>query len=367
MLRHQAHRSLAGRATLTIDPAEGGRRQTMTTASSPPSTPDFSRFAIGFDRRDRDRLHELIDQVLASERWSEGPLTERFEAAWQEWNRLPAVAFSSWAGAALAALDFAGVRDEVVLCPSNTFMATPLAAIWAGARVQFVDCNREDLCMSFADFEAQAERHRPRAAILVHIGGHVAFDVQRIADYCAAHGIFLLEDCAHAHGAEWHGRRPGSWGDAGVFSLYATKTISTGEGGVLVTRHPALVEHARAFRNYGKPDHRLAGLNFRMSEFTAALGVLQIERLPEIVAWKNRVAREQLDPRHPSRLELPEGMVSGLYKYIVFDWLERSTGRVYEEPCHRIMGDGRTLPNTDWVARNHSCVPLYYRPQEAGS
>jgi hypothetical protein len=101
-----------------------------------------------------------------------------------------------------------------------------------------------------------------------------------------------------------------------------------------------------------------------MNELTAALGTLQVERLPEIVAWKNSVAREHLDPQYPSRLELPDGMVSGLYKYIVFDWLERSTGRVYDEPCHRIMGSARDLPGTDWVARNHSCVPLYYRPQE---
>ena len=89
---------------------------------------------------------------------------------------------------------------------------------------------------------------------------------------------------------------------------------------------------------------------------------MQIERLPEIVAWKNEVARAELDPAYPVRLELPDGMTSGLYKYIVFDWLERSTGRVYDEPCHRIMGHDVELPNTDWVARNHSCVPLYYRP-----
>jgi dTDP-4-amino-4,6-dideoxygalactose transaminase len=242
-------------------------------------------------------------------------------------------------------------------------MATPLAAIRSGAEVQFVDCNREDLCMSFADFEAKAEKHKPRAAFLVHIGGHMAFDSERIAEYCRENGIFLIEDCAHAHGAQWNGRRPGSYGDAGVYSLYATKTISTGEGGVLVSRRPEVVDHARDFRNYGKPSHEVPGLNFRMSEFTAALGLVAIERLPEIVAWKNQTARSALDPQYPSRLELPAGMESGLYKYIVFDWLERSTGRVYDEPCHRIMGHDVELPNSDWVARNHSCVPLYYRPE----
>ncbi len=335
----------------------------MTTASTTESVPDFSRFAIGFDHRDRARLHALIDEVLDSERWSEASMTDRFEAAWEQWNEAPAVAMSSWAGGALAALHFAGVQGETVLCPSNTFMATPLAALRSGARVEFVDCNREDLCMSFSDFEQKAERHRPRAAFLVHIGGHIAFDSERIADYCRERGIFLIEDCAHAHGASWNARRAGTYGDAGVYSLYATKTISTGEGGVLVSRRPELVEHARAFRNYGKTSYEVHGLNFRMSEFTAALGLVQVERMPEIVEWKNDVARRELDPQYAgSRLALPEGMTSGLYKYIVLDWLERSTGRVYDEPCHRILGHDVDLPNTDWVARNHSCVPLYYRP-----
>jgi perosamine synthetase len=337
----------------------------MTTASA--ALPDFSKFAIGFDHRDRARLHALIDEVLDSNRWSEADMVSRFESAWEEYHQLPAVAASSWAGGAIAALNFAQVKGETVLCPSNTFMATPLAAINAGANVQFVDCNREDLCMSFADFEAKAAEHKPKAAILVHIGGHLAFETQQIADYCAEHGIFLVEDCAHAHGASWNGRRAGSYGDVGVYSLYATKTISTGEGGVLVSRRPEVIEHARAFRNYGKPTYEVPGLNFRMSEFTAALGLVQIERLPEIVAWKNDAARQHLDPQYASRLTLPDGMVSGFYKYIVFDWLERSTGRVYDEPCHRIMGHDVELPNSDWVARNHSCVPLYYSPGKGDS
>jgi dTDP-4-amino-4,6-dideoxygalactose transaminase len=332
----------------------------MTTAST---TPDYARFAIGFDDRDRARFHQLIDEVIDSNRWSEAVMNERFEAAWEAWNGIPAVAMSSWAGGAMAALHFAEVTGETVLCPSNTFMATPLAAIRAGAEVQFVDCNREDLCMSFADFEAKAAEHRPRAAFLVHIGGHIAFDAERIAEFCRAEGIFLIEDCAHAHGASWNGRMPGTFGDVGVYSLYATKTISTGEGGVLVSTRPEVVEHARDFRNYGKPTYDVQGLNFRMSEFTAALGLVQVERMPEIVRWKNEVARSSLDPQYPSRLELPDGMTSGLYKYIVFDWLERSTGRVYDEPCHRILGHHVDLPNSDWVARNHSCVPLYYRPE----
>ena len=329
------------------------------------ATPQYQQFAIGFDRRDRARLHELWDSVIDSNRWSEGALTERFEATWAEHNGLAAVAFSSWAGGALAALEFAGVRGETVLCPSNTFMATPLAAVKAGAQVEFVDCNREDLCMSFEDFERKAEQHRPKAAILVHIGGHLAFDSERIAAYCREQGIFLLEDCAHAHGARWGVARPGSFGDAGVYSLYATKTISTGEGGVLVTRHPELAEFGKKYRNYGKFEHVVEGLNFRMSEFTAAIGIVEIERLPMIVGRKNEIARDHLDALYPARLELPDGMVSGFYKYIVFSPIEKSTGKVYDQPCHRIMGHTVDLPNSDWVAQNHWCVPLYYDGPQA--
>src|SRR5436189_3160890 len=133
---------------------------------------------------------------------------------------------------------------------------------------------------------------------------------------------------------------------------------------MLVSSRHELLEHARAFRNYGKPDHRVEGLNLRMSEFTAAIGLVQTERREEIVGRKNAIARERLDPVYASRLELPEGMTSGLYKYIVFEPIERSTGKVYDEPCHHIMRTGDELPNSDWVAQNHWCVPLYYAPPE---
>jgi perosamine synthetase len=324
--------------------------------------PDIHTFAIGFDGRDRQRLHQLWDEVIDSQQWSHGGMTARFEEAWAAHNGIGATATASWSGGAVAALEYAGVRGEAVLCPSNTFMATPLAILAAGGRPVFVDCNRDDLCMSVGDLEAKIARHRPRACVLVHIGGHLAFESERIAGLCAASDVFLLEDCAHAHGASWDGRRAGTFGDAGVYSFYATKTISTGEGGVLVSRDEDLLAFARSFRDYGKPDYDVTGLNFRMSEFTAAVALVQTERLDEIVAWKNAAARELLDPVHPGRMELPPGMTSGLYKYIVFDPIERSSGKVYDQPCHRIMGTADDLPNTDWVVDHHWCVPLYYRP-----
>jgi dTDP-4-amino-4,6-dideoxygalactose transaminase len=131
---------------------------------------------------------------------------------------------------------------------------------------------------------------------------------------------------------------------------------------MLVSESADLIEFADRFRNYGKPDYAQPGLNYRLNEFTAALGIVGVERLDEITAWKNTVAREVLDPQHPNRVHLPDGMVSGYYKYVVFDPIERSTGKVYDEPCHRVLGRNVDLPNSDWVAQNHWCAPLYYHP-----
>jgi dTDP-4-amino-4,6-dideoxygalactose transaminase len=305
------------------------------------------------------KIHEAFDKIVASNKWTEGYYTELFENKWSEYNNLPSAAFSSWAGAALAVMDFYKLRGKTVLCPSNTFMATPLAIEHAGAAVEFVDCNRFDLCMIFDDMKNKAEKHKPAAIWLVHIGGHIAFETEKIAEYCKKNGIILLEDCAHSHGASWNGVKTGNWGDAGVYSFFATKTITTGEGGMLVSKHKEVIEYSKQFRNYGKFDYKVHGLNYRINEFTAAIGAIQTGRLKDIVDFKNNYAA-RLDTNYPNRVKMPDGMISGYYKYIVFDPIEKSTGKVYDEQCHRILCHNVDLPNSDWVSRNHWCVPIYY-------
>lgn len=327
------------------------------------TVPDFTSFRISFDSRDKRRVFKYWDEIFSTQRWTDGRFTPLFEERWSLWNGLPAAAFSQWSGAALAALEYFNVRGKKVLCPTNTFMGTPLSVVKAGGEVVFGDCGRKDLCLSYEAVVKAASEHRLAAVWLVHIGGHLAFDTPKIAEFCRARGIVLLEDCAHAHGASWNGRKPGAFGDAGVYSFYATKSVTTGEGGMLVSRHPALIKYARAYRSYGKPDFAMESLNHRMSEFTAALGYVQAERMEEMAAWKNDVARRELDGRHERRVKLPHGMVSGYYKYIVFEPVEKSTSRVYAKPCHEIMKKPGSFPNAEWVAKNHWCVPLYYAPR----
>ena len=319
------------------------------------------KFTIGFEREDTKKLQTLWDEIIESNKWTESKFTQMFEEKWSAYNDTLSASFSGWGGAALAALEFFNVKNKIVLCPSNTFMATPLSVIKAGGSVEFVDCNKDDLCLSLENLKVKVEEHKPVAVWVVHIGGHIAFQIEDISTYCKEKGIILLEDCAHAHGATWNGRKAGTWGDAGIYSFYATKTISTGEGGMLVSQNKELLDYAKKFRNWGKFEYDVEGLNYRLNEFTAALGCIQVDRLDEIVAWKRDYAQKNLDTKYPNRVMLPEGMLSGYYKYIVFEEIEKSTGKVYDLPCHKILKKDYVLPNTDWVAQNHWCVPLYYK------
>ena len=321
------------------------------------------KFTISFDRRDLSTLHNYWDQIIETNKWSEGYFTEKFEELWSEHNQLYSVAFSSWAGAASALMEYYNIREKTVLVPSNTFMATPLSVLNVEGKVIFVDCNRYDLCMSFDDFKKKVDEFKPKAVWIVHIGGHIAFEIDKITEHCKKEGILFFEDCAHAHGAEWNGKKPGQWGDAGVYSFYATKTCTTGEGGMLVTKNKDLVEFAKKYRNYGKFDYKIKGTNYRMSEFCAAIGVIQVRRLKDIVAFKNEYAKK-LDEKFKNRVIFPEGMISGYYKYIVFEPIENSTGKVYDQPCHKILNYNLDLPNTEWISKNHWCVPIYYQSKE---
>jgi len=170
------------------------------------------KFTIGFEKEDTKKLHDFWDKILETQQWSEGKFTEDFEDKWSEHNSAYSVAFGSWGGAAMAALEFFNIKGQTVLSPSNTFMATPLSAIKAGNEVEFVDCNKEDLCLSYEDLKEKIDKYEPAAVWVVHIGGHIAFQIEEIAKLCREKGIVLLEDCAHAHGASLNGKKPGTWG-----------------------------------------------------------------------------------------------------------------------------------------------------------
>lgn len=324
---------------------------------------------LPFEKEYREKYYKKLDEIFDSNFWSDGKVTREFEEKFGEYTGLSACAVTSGGAGLLSILDYVDVKGAEVIVPANTFWATAQAAKKAGAKVVYVDCNKEDLCMNYEDMVGKVTE-KTKAIIVVHIGGHIAFDIEKIASFCKEKNIALIEDCAHAHGAVWNGKAAGSYGIAGSYSFYATKTMPLGEGGMVVSSNKEIIDWIKKYRNYGKEvingnvvTYPLKeGFNFRISEFTAALGLVQLEHLPKILEWKRALAKkyDQIFEKH---VVLPEGMESGYYKYIVFDEkLKEETGKVFNDTDfgNEIEGIQVDLPNSYWVAKHHKCAPIYY-------
>ena len=240
---------------------------------------------------------EAVVSVLRGTRLSLGPKMEEFEQRVAESVGVPhGIAVSSGtAGLHLCVRALGiGAGDEVIV-PAFTFIAAANACRYEGAQPVFVDIDAETLNMDPACVEA-AITPRTRAIMAVHTFGVPAqMDViLRIAD---RHGLYVIEDACEALGSSYQGRQVGSFGHAAVFAFYPNKQITTGEGGMVVTRDPLLAGAIRAMRNQGRypsdswHQHSVLGFNYRLSEINCALGCVQMERLPEILRKRTDVAR----------------------------------------------------------------------------
>jgi len=189
--------------------------------------------------------------------------------------------------AALAALDV-GPGEEVITSPF-TFAATINAILRTGASVRFADIG-VDFTIDPRAVEALIG---PATTVImpVHLYGLPA-DMRALTSLATSHGLALVEDAAQAHGADVHGRRAGSFG-TGCFSFYATKNVTSGEGGCITTDDATLAERLRVMRNQGmrsRYDYAMIGQNWRMTDVAAAIAIPQLEHLDEIIACRRRNA-----------------------------------------------------------------------------
>jgi dTDP-4-amino-4,6-dideoxygalactose transaminase len=248
---------------------------------------------IPFEKNYREKYYKLLEEVFESGFLSEGKMLKKFEADFSEITGLQAMAVTNGGAALQIMYEYVGVRGKDVIVPANTFWATAAAAKRSGANLIYADCNKEDLCMSLEDLKKKVTKNT-KAVCITHIGGHIAFQIEEIAAFCKERNIVLIEDCAHAHGAEYKGKTAGSWGLGGAYSFYATKTLPLGEGGIVVSNNKEFSEWLKYYRNYGKKvvngkvSYEIKdGFNFRMNEVTAAFGVVQLERLPILQQLRN--------------------------------------------------------------------------------
>ena len=205
-----------------------------------------------------------------------------------------AVAVNSGTAALHIAVAAAGLGPgDEILVSSSTNIATALAAVHNGALPVPVDSEAETWNLDLELLEGLVTA-KTRAIIPVHLYGHPV-DMDRLMEIAGRRNLMVIEDCAESHGATVRGRMTGSFGRMGCFSFYANKVITTGEGGMVVTDDDALAERLRLLRNlaFTKPRfrHELAGYNFRMTGYQAAMGTVQLGKITQVIAEKRRVAQ----------------------------------------------------------------------------
>jgi perosamine synthetase len=346
---------------------------------------------VVFPEPDRAEIASAIAEILAGGMLTLGPYTRAFEAAFAAaHDAIPAQTVATASGTAaleiiLRALNVAG--REVVL-PANTFYATAAAVISAGGRPVFADVDAGTFALSPLTVAA-ALTAATAAVVIVHVGGLITPAVGELAALCAARGVELVEDAAHAHGATFDGRFAGSFGTAAAFSFYPTKIVTSGEGGMIVTRSAELADEARIYRDQGKGSfganhHVRHGYAWRMSELHAVTGLVHLRGLRQAVDRRREVAARYttglagvmaLRP-----LSEPAGCRSNFYKYIAMLRADvdrasfrtqlstrhdvRLAGEVYDLPLHlqpilREYALGQSLPVAEELCARHVCLPVH--------
>jgi perosamine synthetase len=225
---------------------------------------------------------EAAARVIRSGMLASGPNVAEFETAFSNYCRTAhAVAVNNGTAALHATLLALGIGPgEEVIVPAFTFFATASAVCMCGARPVFADVDENTFNISI-DSVQEAVSRRTRAVIGVHLFGQPCA-IRPLQEICGERGIPFIEDAAQAHGAVYHGKKVGGWGTAGCFSFYPTKNMTTGEGGIVTTSDPGLAERTREIINHGQAEkylHVSIGYNFRMTDLSAAIGLVQLSKL----------------------------------------------------------------------------------------
>jgi perosamine synthetase len=331
---------------------------------------------------------QAVVDVLRTPRLSIGPKMEEFERTIADLVGVPhGIAVSSGTAGLHLCLRALGVGagDEVIV-PSFTFISVGNAVLYERARPVFVDIEPVTLNLDPGKLE-RSITPKTRAIIAVHTFGHPA-DLDPIMDIARKHGLPVIEDACEAIGARYRGRAAGGIGDFGVFGFYPNKPITTGEGGMVVTRDSQMAKAIRALRNQGRMesdgwlDHRLLGYNYRLSEMNCALGLEQIKRIDEILDRREALAiqyAEELQAipgvRTPP-LKIPDGRVCWFVYVVRVENRDVILGKMTEQgigcaryfaPLHLqplfapYVNTGDDLKITEQVACQTLALPFFNR------
>ncbi len=344
-----------------------------------------------FPPEDIDQIKVYVEKILTSGMLTLGEYTQAFENKFGNFHHVKhSVAVNSGTSALEIALRCSDLgKGGEVLVPTNTFPATVASVVFSGAKPVLTDVNANTLCMDAEDVEKHLTS-RTKAVIVVHIAGLVCPEMRAIGELCEDRDISLIEDAAHAHGSQLNGHFAGSFGDAGCFSFYPTKVMTTGEGGMVTTNNDEVATKARILRDQGKENFASSqivdlGYNWRMNEISAAIGLVQTARLPEIIEKRNKIADyydEELSRFNGVKaLGKARNIVHNYYKYVAILEEDRDRdafkkrlrtlgvrcgGEVYWPPVHlqpfyqKLLGTRQgDFPISEDVCKRMVALPIY--------
>ena len=327
-----------------------------------------------------------VEEVLKSGMLAQGEAVKRFEDEFAAYLGVKnAIAVNNGTVALDLAVKALGLEPgSEIITPAFTFIATANCALYQGLRPVFADVDEMTFNIDPNDFQEKITP-RTRAVIGVHLYGQ-PFQLSAVQEICQDKNIALVEDCAQAHGAEWKGKKVGSFA-TGCFSFYPTKNMTTGEGGMITTDDDALAARLRLLRSHGdsgKYNHITIGYNYRMMNLQGALGLVQLRRLEEFTAKRISNARFLDDNIRVKGISTPFRMDSVrhvYHQYVVrveddfpasrqrlMEYLQdRGVGSaihypraVYQQPVYRDMGyTDVSCPVAEDVSRRVMSLPVH--------
>lgn len=272
------------------------------------------------------RIQERIGEVLKNGRLTLGPYVETFENKFAKFEGIEnAVGVTSaTAGLHLCMLALNIKKGDEVIVPSKTFISTANSVVYCNAKPVFCDVDAQSYQLDPQKLE-KLITEKTKAIIPVHLGGNMC-KMDEILEIATKKNISIVEDCAHAHGSTFHGRKSGTFGQLGVFSLYPDKIMASSDGGIIVTNDSSLYEKIQLLRNVGRKKlgqdmFSEIGYNYRMNELQAILALEQLDILPKMINRRRQVAKiydsafdgiERLEKQY-----IPSFVKSSYYAYIM--------------------------------------------------
>ncbi|KAA2282451.1 DegT/DnrJ/EryC1/StrS family aminotransferase [Candidatus Nitrosocosmicus agrestis] len=270
-------------------------------------------------------LNVLSENSLTSPAKNGGKRVQDFESLLKSYlNVKHVIAVNSGTSAIHAALLSIGIKpgDEVIL-PSFTFVATANSVIATGAKPVFADVNKNDFTIDINDIKKKVNE-KTKAIIPVHLYGHPS-DMDEIIDIASSRSLSVIEDACQSLGSLYNQKQTGTIGHLGCFSFYASKVLTTGEGGAIVTNNDDLHEQLLMIRNHGMVngyDTRVFGLNLRLPELSAALGISQMKKLNQMLGMRKSNAKFLFDGlkkfEQDGLLALPQEAANKKFNWYLF-------------------------------------------------